>query len=158
MTGLYNTLTFCGLSTVMATLALQATPARATEPKADDAKSTAAPVPKDYEISVALPDALPVGTATDLRITIKPKAPYVLKVQTPFEVTLKPSVGLVAAKTKLTAKDFLDPKSEAKSINACVTAGQAGPQTLAAEFMFFLCTKEMCARRTDKLELQLPAK
>lgn len=150
-------------------VAALAAPLRAAQPPSDAAEpsnkeaaaspTNAVPAPKkNYELEVSRPPALEVGKAADVGFTIKPKPGYVLKVQTPFELTLKASPGLTAAKPKLTAKDFVDPKSETKTVKAAVTAVEPGAQSLAADLMFFLCTPAMCERMTDKVEMNLPAK
>jgi hypothetical protein len=126
---------------------------------ADAAPAAPAAVPaKDYELQIIRPETLEVAKAADIVITIKPKAPWLMKSDTPFQLTLKPSAGLQLEKTKLTAKDYVDAKSSAKAVKVPVTATVAGEQTLEGTLSFFLCTEVVCKRMTEALSFKLVAK
>lgn len=117
-----------------------------------------APEPaKEYRIELSQPRAMTVGASTDCVLTITPSAPWVLKRETPFEAKLTASEGLKLGKSKLGAKDFVDPKTSAKSVKTACVASTAGSHTLSADLTFFLCTDEICKRMTDRLQASVDA-
>jgi hypothetical protein len=106
---------------------------------------------KDYRIELSAPKEMSVGVASDCVLTITPAPPWALKAETPFSVTLAPGPGLSVSKTHLDAKDFVNPKTPAKSVHTACVAAQSGARTLSATLSFFLCSDEICRRMTDKL-------
>jgi hypothetical protein len=108
--------------------------------------------PKPYQLHAGIiPSELKVEGPGRFELTITPEAPYLLKVETPFKVVLSASDGLQLAKTELTAKDFVDQKTPAKTVVGELVAKKKGEQQLTAELTFFLCTDEICQRFTDRV-------
>ncbi len=113
--------------------------------------------PKDYAVSVAAPEAVPVGSESEITVTITPKAPWRLKVETPFSAVVRASEAVVLAKSKIGVKDILNPKSDAKSFKIAFTPQIQGEHTLASDLSFFLCTSEMCKREKHTIKAQVLA-
>jgi hypothetical protein len=108
---------------------------------------------KNYTVAATTnPEAVKKDTAATYAITITPKAPWVLKPETPLKITLAPTEGLKVDKTTLTAKDLVDPKTKAKSVQTGVAAGATGEHKIAADMSFFLCKEDICQRFKDKVE------
>lgn len=123
--------------------------ARADNGDGDDDKKAN----KNYTVvATTNPEAVKKDAAATYAITITPKAPWVLKPETPLKITLAPSDGLKVDKTTLTGKDLVDAKAEAKSVTTGVAAGAAGEHKIAADMSFFLCKEDICQRFQDKLE------
>ena len=102
--------------------------------------------------AITTPDTVTAGNAAELKITITPKAPWVLKTTTPMKVTLEASDGVKLAKKKLSNKDIIDAKSKAKSVKTGFES-DPGDKKIDAKLSFFLCTEEICQRYTDKAQL-----
>lgn len=112
--------------------------------------------PKEYQLSAVVdPGKLGVGQSGRFALTITPQDPWVLKVETPFEVVLTPSAGMKVEKNKLTGKDFVDPKAPAKSVSTQVTASAVGEQSVTADVTFFLCTPEICKRQRTNVAVKV---
>ncbi|MBN1960147.1 MAG: hypothetical protein JW841_04315 [Deltaproteobacteria bacterium] len=116
-----------------------------TEPETDKA-NTKPDAPKEYKVELTKPKELISGVAGDCAYTITPLAPWQVKYETPFSAQLEASEQLQLEKTKLTAKDFLDPKATNKSVHTACTANTTGKHTLKAKIIFFLCSHEICKR------------
>lgn len=117
----------------------------------DDAKKN-----DNYTVAAATnPEAVKKDAAAKFAITITPKAPWVLKPETPLKIKLAPSVGLELDKTTLTGKDLVDPKAKAKSVQTGVAAKATGEYSIAADMSFFLCKDDICQRFTDELETKV---
>lgn len=125
------------IASLGAFLLLSGCTARASE----DASSAA------YDLSAAVTSGpVKAGTPATYQITITPKGEWVLKTTTPYKAKLSSSAEGEFAKGELTAKDFDDPKTKAKSVTATFTPKTKGDATLAADLTFFLCTDEICQR------------
>lgn len=112
---------------------------------------------KEYRIDVSLaPQSPKAGEGTRVLITITPEAPYVLKTTTPMKIQLECTEGCSLDKAKLTAKDIADPESKAKAVTTQLTA-KSGKHRLDGDLSFFLCTDEICARKTDDLTVAFEA-
>lgn len=120
--------------------------------KADPAPEKAA----DYALVVqGDKPSVAVGQTGHATVTIRPKAPWVLKTTTPFEVVVMPSAGLAVDKAKLTSKDFVDPKAADKVLSIAFTAKTKGAQRLGIGLNFFLCTEQVCQRYKDNAEYKV---
>lgn len=128
-----------------------------TKDKEDDGEPSNKP--KEYTIAATVaPEGPAVGAQAELKITITPFAPWVLKKETPFAIALAPSDGVTLTKKAMTAKDFVDPNAPAKTIKTALVASAPGAQKVAADMSFFLCTEVMCKRMKNKLEVNFQAK
>jgi len=111
---------------------------------------------ENYTVVAATnPEAVKKDAAATYAITITPKAPWVLKPETPLKITLAPSDGVKVDKTTLTSKDLVDPKTNAKSVETGIAASTVGEHTVAADMSFFLCKEDICQRFRDKLETKI---
>ncbi len=110
----------------------------------------ATPTAKDYRIDVQ-PKAVTAGSPASCEVTVTPAAPWVLKAETPFTAVLSADAGLKVDKARLDGKDFVDPKSPAKSVRTACVAENAGEHTLSAKLSFFLCSHEICKRMVSEL-------
>jgi hypothetical protein len=118
--------------------------------KAEDKK----PEEKPYTLaSVAEPSPIATGKPCAYQLSIAPKAPWVLKTETPLKVKLSASSGLTLAKSTLTWDDVVDAKSVAKAVKTGCQAKAAGQHKVDADLTFFLCTEEICQRYVDKVAL-----
>jgi hypothetical protein len=106
----------------------------------------------------ALPAPVHKDTEASFTLTITPRSPWVLKTTTPLRVNLTASDGIELEKSKLDAKDIVDPKADAKSIRTAFTAKSPGEQSIAAKLTFFLCTDEICRRYKDSVDCRFPVK
>ena len=112
---------------------------------------------KEYSIEVSLAPKTPkAGEEARVVITITPEAPYVLKTTTPMKIQLECTEGCSLDKDQLTAKDITDPNSKAKAVATELTA-KPGKHRLDGDLSFFLCTDEICARKTDDLTVSFEA-
>ena len=112
---------------------------------------------KQYSIQAELASPTPTaGENIELLITITPEAPYVLKSTTPMKIALECTEGCELTQSKLTAKDIKDEETEAKSVATVLTA-RSGKHRLDGDLSFFLCTDEICERKTDDLILSFEA-
>ncbi len=119
------------------------------------ARAENAPAAKSYTLAAAVtPPAPKVNEAGQWTLTITPTPPWVLKVETPFTATLKPSPGVTVDKSSLRAADFVDPKSAAKSLRTGFVASSAGDHVITTELTFFLCTDEICQRQKDSVAVR----
>jgi hypothetical protein len=106
---------------------------------------------KNYTVNTSLdPDSLGAGQEAELKITITPKEPWVLKTQTPFRAKLSCGSPCNVSKDVLTAEDMVDPKSAEKTVSARLSSNAEGKHKVDADLQFFLCTDEICQRYTDK--------
>ena len=99
-----------------------------------------------YDLTYEVKGDITSGKAGACALTITPKGKQTLKTNTPFKAMLKGSDGVTPAKDKYTAKDFVDEKTPAKTIETEFTASKAGEGTVNAILTFFLCTDEICKR------------
>jgi hypothetical protein len=113
------------------------------------APAAAKPEAKDYVLTVTAPPPAAPGGSAEVVLAITPKAPWVLKLDTPFSATVSAPAGLTVEKARLDAKDFVDPKAETKAVKAVVRADTPGEHTVTTELSFFLCTDVMCKRLKD---------
>ena len=111
---------------------------------------------KDYSVLVetAPADLAQNGTGI-LTVTVKPKAPWALKVTTPFEANLTATAGVELGKPKLTSKDFVDPKATDKQVAAPFSVKAGGAQAIHTALNFFLCTEQVCQRYKEAIETKL---
>lgn len=139
--------------------AAAAAPAQQPVPPAEPPKPEPPAVPKDYELKAAIvPESVSAGQAARYQLTITPHAPWVLKTETPFDVRLSASNGVTLEKAKLTAKDFADPKAEAKVVASGFSAPAGTGHNIVADMSFFLCSQEICKRERDKVSVTFAAK
>ncbi|MEO1173134.1 MAG: hypothetical protein AAFX94_13950 [Myxococcota bacterium] len=111
----------------------------------------------EYSVDVALnPTSPKSGESAEVTITITPVAPWVLKTTTPMKITLECTSGCSVDKTKLTAKDIVDPDTQPKSVSTSVKAA-AGTHRIDGDLSFFLCTEEICKREKDDVTLSFDA-
>ena len=114
------------------------------------------PAANVYDVSVNTTPASPkVGDSIQYNITITPIEPQVLKVETPFKTSLSATAGLKLEQEKFASKDFVDPKTAAKSLQTKAKVLASGKQAITAEMSFFLCTKEICQRYEHKVQHEL---
>jgi hypothetical protein len=99
-----------------------------------------------YDLTYAVKGDVTSGKAGACALTITPKGKQTLKTTTPFKAMVKGSEGVTPAKEKYTAKDFVDEKAPAKTIETAFTPSKAGEGTVNANLTFFLCTDEICKR------------
>ena len=76
--------------------------------------------------------------------------PWVVKSETPFNLTLRPSNGVRLRKQVYDRRDFADPRAEVKQINAELEAGP-GEHTIEAAAELYVCSAELCKRINQKL-------
>jgi hypothetical protein len=76
--------------------------------------------------------------------------PWVVKNETPFNLTLRPSSGVRLRKAIYDRRDFADPLSPVKQINAELEAGP-GEHTIEATAELYVCSAELCKRVNEKM-------
>ena len=99
-----------------------------------------------YDLTYKAQGEIAAGKAATCALTITPKGKQTLKTNTPFKAMVKGSEGVAVTKEKYTAKDFVDEKTPAKTIETQFTAQKAGAGSVNANLTFFLCTDEICKR------------
>jgi hypothetical protein len=118
----------------------------------------AGPVPL-YQVQADLsPAEVAVGQPTKVKIRftvapeahISPDAPLALKFSAPDGVTF--------AKPILHYKDALPPAGAAPSFEEAVTANSPGTRQIDVAMSFYVCTKELCDRKSETRTLMLTAK
>lgn len=114
---------------------------------------------KAYAVNAATsPEVLQTNVAGKFAITISPKPPWVLKSETPLKIELTASANVTLDKTVLTAKDLVDPKATAKTVQTGVVAKTAGKHEIGAALSFFLCKADICQRFKDELKTAFTAR
>ncbi len=76
--------------------------------------------------------------------------PWVVKSETPFNLTLRPSSGVRLRKQIYDRRDFADPRAEVKQINAEIDAAP-GEHTIEATAELYVCSAELCKRVNEKM-------
>jgi hypothetical protein len=72
--------------------------------------------------------------------------------EAPLRISLK-SEGLKLAKEKLTTADVVDGKGSSPRFEIPFTAEKKGAQSITADAVFIVCTKELCERETEKVTI-----
>lgn len=85
-------------------------------------------------------------------LTAGVEAPWVIKSDAPFSVTLTTSEGVTVSKTKLGKDDFVDKKADAKTVRAVVTKAPPGEHTVSADLDLFACSADLCQRQNTRVE------
>jgi hypothetical protein len=99
---------------------------------------------------VATPEKVQCSKPEQFDLIIEPKAPWVLKTETPLAVTLSASPGLMLTKTELTSADIVDRATAAKTLRTGFTIATKGKHFIDASLSFFLCTPQICQRYLDQ--------
>ncbi len=76
--------------------------------------------------------------------------PWVVKSQTPFNLTLRPSAGVSLRRNAYDRRDFVDPDAAVKRIQAELEAGP-GEHAIDAEVELYVCSAELCKRVNETL-------
>jgi hypothetical protein len=112
-----------------------------------------------YQVQAELaPAEVVAGQPTKIKIHftvapeahISPDAPLALKFTAPDGVTF--------AKPVLHYKDALPPAGVAPSFEESVTASSVGTHPIDVAMSFYVCTKDLCDRKTETRTLKLTAK
>jgi len=112
-----------------------------------------------YQVQADLaPAEVMVGQAAKVKVHftvapeahISPDAPLALKFSSPDGVTF--------AKPVLHYKDALSPCGPAPSFEESFTASSPGTRQIDVAMSFYVCTKELCDRKTETRTLKLTAK
>ncbi len=122
--------------------------------RANDGDDATTKKPESYTVAAATdPVAVTKDTPANYAITITPKAPWVLKSETPLKISLAPSEGVEVDKATLTAADLEDvAEGGSKLLKTAVAASSAGEHTIAADLSFFLCKADICQRFEHELQ------
>jgi hypothetical protein len=102
------------------------------------------------EVAVGQPTKLKVRFTVAPEAHISPDAPLALKFTAPDGVTF--------AKPVLHYKDAVTPAGPAPSFEEAVTASSPGTRQIDVAMSFYVCTKDLCDRKTETRTLKLTAK
>ena len=124
--------------------------ALAAEPAADDAKKP--PYTLDVQGTTKQCKA---GSSGVFALHIKPAEGYYIHPKAPLKIKLD-AKGLALKKSKLGRKDAKDAKSKAPRFEVSFGAKESGDHSIGADATFFVCSADICERKTAKL--QIPVK
>lgn len=99
------------------------------------------------------------GASASVRFDIVPGKGAKVHPKAPFKCRVSGSTTAVAPlKAKLGKKDLTWGKKRVVTVTAPFKAQQAGTHQLKANCDFFICTKSICARRTEKVQFEVKVK
>jgi len=92
------------------------------------------------------------GKSGVLKLQIVPAKGYKVSAEAPLKISLSAD-GLSLTKAQLGHADQEDPKSTAPRFEVGFGANESGKRKIEAEAMFFVCSEELCEKRTEKLSV-----
>lgn len=108
---------------------------------------------KEYTIDVQVkPNSLTKNSDATYEITIAPVPPWELKPSTPFKLDLTAPKALVLKRTSFSPKDFVDAKTQNKTVRTTVAGKESGTFAIQSALSFFLCTNQICKREKASVE------
>ena len=107
---------------------------------------------KPYTVDTSKSTAtVKAGKDGTLSLHIKPAKGYKISREAPLKIKLSSAEGVKLSKAKLGQKDAHDSKSTSPQFAVEFKAVSKGEQTIAADATFFVCNKEICQRKKEKV-------
>lgn len=111
---------------------------------------------KKYDIKVPAVTAK-AGQKSDATLKIEAAAGSHVSDEAPLKIILKGD-GVKLEKEKLTTADIAEGKGASPTFKITFTAEKAGAQKIEAQATFIVCTKELCEREQETVNIPVDVK
>ena len=110
-----------------------------------------------YKIEAPQVIHLKMGQPASARLTVVPRADSHVSPDAPVSLTLTASPSVELSKLKLGRADAKETPQKGIQFDFPVAAKQAGPGSVDADLVFFLCTEKLCERHKEHVRLDVQA-
>ncbi|GAC1346762.1 MAG: hypothetical protein NVS2B9_19150 [Myxococcales bacterium] len=136
-------------------LALAAAPASAAEGPAASTPATAAAT---YKVEAPRSLEVRTGEKASVRIAVVPRADSHVSPEAPVSVAISGTPSIEVPQPKLGRPEARETPQKGVAFDIPFIARAAGPGTVDANLIFFICTEKLCERHKEHVQLAVLAR